>query len=242
MCHSGHARYITDEVTDGNVPGEVTDGNVTDEVTDANVTNRPRQLSRSAFIDDVREIMRENRGRELPGTCSPLIIGDLFYWQARPWKALAERYCERIMDATRLNLELILAHTTDQSTCENLRNNIISPAIEKGGKQLLHKLDEIIRPHDTKRRKHPITYKHCFMETIQKARQEHARKEHAERLDAYFNLGGIGGSYHIEGTRGFETDALLDALNQQTEVDMDRYACSEAIDCMEAYYKVCCCF
>ena len=36
----------------------------------------------------------------------------------------------------------------------------------------------------------------------------------------------------------WDTGQLLKALNQRTEADMDRYACSEAVDCMEAYYKV----
>jgi hypothetical protein len=31
---------------------------------------------------------------------------------------------------------------------------------------------------------------------------------------------------------------LLDALMEHNDPDMNRYACSEALDCMEAYYKV----
>ena len=34
------------------------------------------------------------------------------------------------------------------------------------------------------------------------------------------------------------TGDLLRALAPPNEADMDRYACSLAIDCMEAYYKV----
>ena len=38
--------------------------------------------------------------------------------------------------------------------------------------------------------------------------------------------------------QGFYTEDLLEALNQRTEADIDRYAYSEAVDYIEAYYKV----
>jgi hypothetical protein len=37
----------------------------------------------------------------------------------------------------------------------------------------------------------------------------------------------------------FNVRALLDALVQKTEVDFERFACVEATNAMEAYYKVC---
>ncbi len=46
------------------------------------------------------------------------------------------------------------------------------------------------------------------------------------------------GSSYVDNHQGFYTGELLEALNHRTEADMDRYACSEAVDCMEAYYKV----
>ena len=33
-------------------------------------------------------------------------------------------------------------------------------------------------------------------------------------------------------------DGLIDALGSQIEGDMERFACSEAADCMQAYYEV----
>lgn len=214
------------------------DQKITEEALEEDGIGLPRQVLRSDFIDDVHELMRRSRGRELPGTFNPLIVGDLFYQQSRPWKGLLDRYCEKILDATRLTMELALAHTTDESTSDGLRRNIINPAIGRHKKQLQEKASEIIRPH---RNGHPITYNHYFTETIQKARQEHAKKEQAKRLNSFFKLREGTGSSYIGSPRGFDTGGLLDALNQQTEADMDRYACSEAVDCMEAYYKVNCC-
>ncbi len=199
-----------------------------------NKTSVPEKISRSDFLKHVRELMRRSRGCELPGTFNPLIVGDLFYQQSRPWRRLLERYSERILDATKNTLELILLHTADETTSDGLSRAVIDPAMEKYTAQLEKKVNEIIRPHQ---QGHPITYNHYFTETIQKARQEHAKKDQARQLNAFFKIKpDTGPSYVQHG--GFHTGQLLEALNQRTEADMDRYACSEAVDCMEAYYKV----
>ena len=195
----------------------------------------PKQISRSDFLDNVRELVRRSRGCELPGTFNPLVIGDLFYQQSKPWKRLVERYSERILDATRTSLELISLHTTDETTSEGLIREIIHPAMERYADRLEVKVAEILDPHQ---KGHPITYNHYFTETIQKARQEHAKKDQARRLNAFLKIKPDMGSSYVNPHQGFHTGDLLEALNQRTEADMDRYACSEAVDCMEAYYKV----
>lgn len=194
-----------------------------------------KQITRSEYTNHVRELMRRTRGCELPGTFSPLIVGDLFYQQSRPWKRLVELFSERILNAIRSTLRLILVHTTDETTRDGLQREIIDPAMERYSKQLEMKVQEIIRPHQEG---HPITYNHYFTQTIQKARQEHAKKDQARRLNAFFKIRPEMGPSLVSGHHGFNTGDLLDALNQPTEADMDRFACSEAIYCMEAYYKV----
>ena len=195
----------------------------------------PRQ-SKTILAQEVGSVwMRRTRGCELPGTFSPLIVGDLFYQQSRPWKRLVELFSERILNAIRSTLRLILVHTTDETTRDGLQREIIEPAMERYSKQLEMKVQEIIRPHQEG---HPITYNHYFTQTIQKARQEHAKKDQARRLNTFFKIRPEMGSSFVSSHHEFNTGDLLDALNQPTEADMDRFACSEAIYCMEAYYKV----
>lgn len=195
----------------------------------------PKQISRSDYTNHVRELMRRTRGCELPGTFSPLIVGDLFFQQSRPWKHLVELFSEGILDAIRSTLRLILIHTTDETTRDGLQREIIDPAMERYSKQLETKVQEIIRPHQEG---HPITYNHYFTQTIQKARQEHAKKDQARRLNAFFQIRPEMGSSFVRAHQGFNTGDLVDALNPPNEADMDRFACSEAVYCMEAYYKV----
>lgn len=61
----------------------------------------------------------------------------------------------------------------------------------------------------------------------------------ARRLNAFFKLRPDAHGSYIQ-PQVLNTGDLLDALTKQTEENMDRYACSEAVDCMEAYYKVSC--
>jgi GTPase SAR1 family protein len=210
------------------------DQEITEDAPEQDDESIPRRISRSDFIEDVRELMRRSRGCELVGTFNPLIVGDLFYRQSRPWKRLVERYCESILQAARLCLELILIHTTDETTRDGLLREIIEPAMDRITKELGMKVSEIMRPHQ---KGHPITYNHSFTETIQKARQEHEKKNMIQPLNAFFKLNPQTTSSYIP-PQTFITADLLDALTQRTEEDPDRFACSEAVDCMEAYYKV----
>jgi GTPase SAR1 family protein len=210
------------------------DQEITEDAPEQDDESIPRRISRSDFIEDVRELMRRSRGCELVGTFNPLIVGDLFYRQSRPWKRLVERYCESILQAARLCLELILIHTTDETTRDGLLREIIEPAMDRITKELGMKVSEIMRPHQ---KGHPITYNHYFTETIQKARQEHEKKNMIRPLNAFFKLKPQTTSSYIQ-PQSFNTADLLDALTQRTEEDPDRFACSETVDCMEAYYKV----
>ncbi|MCJ1467777.1 hypothetical protein MMC07_006402 [Pseudocyphellaria aurata] len=194
--------------------------------------NLPKSISRAAFLDHIRELMRKSRGCELPGVFNPLIIGDLFYQQSRPWKRLLEDYSKRILNATRTTLESVLLHTADESTRERLKSQVIYPAMERYAAQLEKKVAEILRPHQ---KGHPITYNHYFTETIQKTRQN-AKEDRLRRLNRFF--GSSDASSANVRPLGFNTGDLLNAITEPNEADMDRYACSEALDCMEAYYKV----
>ena len=168
-----------------------------------------KQISRSAFEDHVHELIRRSRGRELPGTLNPLVVGDLFFQQAGPWKSIVDRFSERTLQATWSSLELVLLHTTDETTREGLRREVIGPAMERHFEELKRKVEEILKPY---RKGHAITYNHYFTDTVQKALEDHAKKAQARRISTFG-----------------KSDAY---------VDMDRFACSEAIDCMQAYYKV----
>ena len=204
-------------------------------VNDLEQPKSARKILRSEYIKHVKEIMKKNRGRELPGTFNPLIIGVLFYEQSRPWEGLVNECCENILSATKVCVELFINHVADKNTKDGLLREIIDPAMVTLRESLKKKIAEIMRPHQTG---HPITYNHYFTETIQKARQEHNRKDQVKRLNKFFGVPLSDKNQLISQPNPFYTAQLLDSLTQQTQQEMDQYACSEATECMQAYYKV----
>jgi GTPase SAR1 family protein len=194
----------------------------------------PSKIRRSEYIDEVMTLMKHNRGCELPGTYNPLIIGNLFYEQSKNWVELVDHYTNAILSAARTTLNAILATTSDETTGEGLMRYIINPEMDVLQHDLKAMVASILEPHQ---QGHPITYNHYLADNIQKAKAQHRKKSLTQQLEAFFEKK-IDGEDTFVHQRSFDLKSLLSSLDQGTEADMDRYACSEAIDCMQAYYKV----
>lgn len=191
------------------------------------------KISRPDYIQHVQELMRNSRGRELPGTFNPLIVGDLFYEQSKPWKQLVDRCCESILAAVKFCIESVISHTADELTKDGLLREIIDPAMADHTERLEKRIAEIMRPHLAG---HPITYNHYFTDTIQEARQEHFRKDQAMHLNEFFGFAPENADGWVN--TKFSMSKLLEALPKRNQENMDEFACSEATDCMLAYYNV----
>jgi hypothetical protein len=227
----GHAKKIIDtNLAEVPAEGPVEESEIEGE--DESENGRPIQISREAYIDEVQELMKRTRGCELPGTFNPQIIGEMFYEQSKPWQAIVESYMTRILEAARTTLNLVLDHTADSQTSEGLLRHIINPAMEPLKERLEERAKEVLEPHQ---RGHPITYNHYLTDNIQNARQREWDKFVTEKVHGFFGTTEFSTWYG----NGLDVSKLLTALRAiTTEADMDRHACSEAIDCMEAYYKV----
>lgn len=60
----------------------------------------------AAFIDEnqgilewIREIYRDSRGAELPGTVNPVVVENIFRQQSKPWEPIANDYLEKVKAA-----------------------------------------------------------------------------------------------------------------------------------------------
>ncbi|KAL8832878.1 MAG: hypothetical protein Q9170_004698 [Blastenia crenularia] len=191
------------------------------------------RIRHSVYLDHVYDLMRRTRGRELPGTFNPLIIGDLFYEQSKPWKAMIDGYCGKVVDNIKNLLEFTINFTADSTTAESLLQKLLYPPLETRTSLLQTKVSEILEPHQ---RGHAITYNHYFTDTVQKARKEHEEKEHARRVRTFF--GASSNEQELSVKRTINLSSLIGSLASSTQADMDRYACTEATYCMKAYYKV----
>lgn len=193
-----------------------------------------KTVSRAEFIDKIKELLIITRGRELPGMFNPLVIGDLFREQSKPWEQLARQHLRNVWQAARSFLDLLISHLADEPTSEALLGQVIDPAMDQTLRIMNQKLDEILRPYQAG---HPITYNHYFTETIQKVREKRHEEEIARKLKRFLGHKEDATVDNVS-VKSMRIPSLLSALGSRTEGDMDRYACSEILDCMEAYYKV----
>lgn len=192
------------------------------------------QISRKDYMDHVRTLLRRTRGRELPGTFNPMIVADLFRQQSSPWEALTLSHVTETWKAVKKFIALVVAYIPDESTSKALLQQVFEPAMAGLLEVLNARTLELLSPHQ---KSHPITYNRNFTETIQKARSTQMKNRYSETLLSFFQIASI--KDPIE-RLSYPRDLriLLNALVDCTEPDMNRFACSEALVCMESYYKV----
>jgi hypothetical protein len=187
------------------------------------------------FLNRIENLMNRTRGRELPGTFNPMIISDLFLEQSQPWEALAEAHISQVARAVRTFLKHLISHTADSTTCGALFQTLVEPELEKIVKDVKHKTADLLAPHQ---RGHPITYNHYFTETVQNVKKERSRVELTRVIQNVFGVSSLQPSESSRYVESMDLRPLLEALMAHNNPDMNQYACSEALDCMQAYYKV----
>ncbi|KAK4118379.1 hypothetical protein N657DRAFT_606320 [Parathielavia appendiculata] len=189
-------------------------------------------ITRDDFISQIEHLMRRTRGCELPGTFNPMIVAELFLEQCRPWGAIARRHVENVWDAASRFVKLVVAHTADESTAKALQYEVFEPAMSGVLQEMRDKTTELLMPHQ---HGHPITYNHYFTETLQKVRRERGKNERERILCRFFGVESLK-TWYLKGD--FDLRRLADSLAESGELDMGRFAASEAFDCLNAYYKV----
>ena len=189
----------------------------------------PRKILRTDLVVEVKQIMRRSRGCELPGTFNPLVVGELFTEQCEPWKNLATRAKDQIVEATHNTVAAAINNITVLETTNGILQ-IIHRGLDKMKTDLERKTTELLEPYFTT---HPITYNHYLTDTVQKAQSARRRRNFEQTLKELFGVD------HLDNERYQVQPAhLLNLLDQRIEADMESYASNSAIDYMQAYYKV----
>ncbi|KAH6857010.1 P-loop containing nucleoside triphosphate hydrolase protein [Chaetomium sp. MPI-CAGE-AT-0009] len=191
------------------------------------------QISRDDFIQQIEQLMRKTRGRELPGTFNPMIVIELFREQSRPWEDIARRHVEKVWEAASNFVKLVVAHTADASTAKALQHEVFGPAMTDILKEVRNKTTELLKPL---RDGHPVTYNHYFAETLQNMRESRIRKNQEKILLQFLEVSSIESNNYLDGR--YDLKSLADALIASHEPNMKRFAAGEAMDCLNAYYKV----
>ncbi|EFZ03870.1 dynamin family protein [Metarhizium robertsii] len=205
---------------------------VSDPETDCDPNDHAILLTKDDFVAKVVGMIDQSRGRELPGTFSPMIVSDLFKEQSSPWKQIAAAHVKNVWNAARLFLNQLIVHIADETTVNAISETIIEPALDSILKTLHNKVSQLLEPH---RFGHPITYNASFTDTLLNIRRERRALHFSDILRSAF-----GDFSATSGRRSVTVDIgdLLQRLIQPEEQDMSRLAASEALDCLDAYYEV----
>ncbi|KAI1855351.1 hypothetical protein JX266_000216 [Neoarthrinium moseri] len=190
------------------------------------------QISRSFYLDKVRFIMENCRGKELAGMFNPAVVSQLFRQQSEPWEAIAQTAMKDIVASAQATVDAALSATVSGPVKERIHSQLIESAMERLGKELNDKIDGLLEPH---KYCHPITYNHYLTDNVQKAQTERFRDSIESALRAAIpNINFSNGPQPLL----VDPRALLNNIAAESEPSMDKYTCQLAVDTMEAYYKV----
>ncbi|KAI0835262.1 P-loop containing nucleoside triphosphate hydrolase protein [Hypoxylon sp. FL0890] len=194
-------------------------------------TSCRRYIMRIDYLEDVKDLMVECRGRELPGTFNPLVVGDLFSRQCKPWELITQKLVEQIHEAAASNFNKAVSEICDENTRSRLMKGHIQPALHRLRQNLKDKVDELLEPHLSI---HPITYNDYLTDTVQAIQIE----RHHHKFDELSN-GACGQTSDSASTDArVDLKKLLLALKKGTEPNVEEYSASLAADVAAAYYQV----
>ncbi|KAH0597145.1 hypothetical protein MHUMG1_05455 [Metarhizium humberi] len=200
-----------------------------DESDDEDMTLSGNKVLRSAYVEEVGELMNRNRGCELPGTFNPLIVGDLFFEQCKPWEDITEILFKKVLESVKRVAHEIIAHVTVESTAAKL-GRFIRPAIQVLAQELEASFLNLLKPYQ---KIHSITYNEALTENVQKAQAERRRRKIEARLTKAYPIE-MYGAQRLTVTR----QAILEIFTAEEDVNMKLYGSSLAVDYLQAYYNV----
>ncbi|KAK4216900.1 P-loop containing nucleoside triphosphate hydrolase protein [Rhypophila decipiens] len=184
------------------------------------------------LTDHVKPAMFHSRGRELPGTFNPLVVGDLFSQQCRPWERITHRVVEEIHKAAAETFREALDDICDSNTADRLRKYHITPALHQLRKDLKEKIDELLLPHQSI---HPITYNDYLCRTVNKIQTE--RMNRKVEAVASTTLQVQKSAEHTWYTAS-SVKLFKAGIKAQFAPDVEEYSASLAADVAAAYYQI----
>ncbi|KAH8799852.1 P-loop containing nucleoside triphosphate hydrolase protein, partial [Xylogone sp. PMI_703] len=216
ITQHGHKRQIVQPGEEDSVPDGVT------------------PITREDFKKRIQQLMQKTRGRELPTTFNPMIVTDLFLEQSAPWEAITAKHIEKVWTAVKTFLSFISAYVADPETSKALIQQIFEPALSQLYENLKEKTLETLKPHKTG---HPITISNKFTASLRTEIMDQNTDKIEAALKSFFGVSTLSTSARLSNSY-YDLQDLLYKIVQCTLPDIPNSACSDALDRMEAYYKV----
>jgi GTP-binding protein EngB required for normal cell division len=199
--------------------------------------HEPIRTTESEALEWVREKLRDSRGKELVGNYNPLLVGELFWEQAKRWNDFAEHYIEGALAICKEFLRFLLQQECPADIQDRIWG-IIDDELKRRRKLAYDELEKLkIDLED-----YPINYNHYYTDNIQKLRggldeiQLAKCIEDASTRSCHPQLKGDWS--HVATTTTVDVHDAAARFFGRSDVDMEAATCKDALIAMRAIYKV----
>ncbi|KAH6869680.1 P-loop containing nucleoside triphosphate hydrolase protein, partial [Thelonectria olida] len=189
-------------------------------------------LTREQFLDKIIKLMKRSRGRELPGMFNPMIVADLFREQSSPWENITRAHVKAVWAATQDFLRHVIHGIADVTTVATIWEKVVMPKLDDLLLKLMERTTILVKQHQ---QSHPVTYNQDLADAVQKVRVERNRQMITCRVKNFFSTSQMQEHYCAK-THNLEL--LVEQLLLDVEPNPSRFAASEALEYLEAYYTV----
>ena len=194
----------------------------------------PVSMQKPEALAWVRRVLIRTRGKELVGNFNPLLVGELFWEQCTNWQRLALDYLDDVVEICTRFLDILLEDKCPSDVTSRLRANIVEDVLRARYESALNELDKIMEDV----RSYPINYNHYYTDTIKKRRTERQKRSLAKSIENATSTTQHDESDQKHTTTTVNVDQALGAYSQETDPNMEKVSCEEALDCLYAIYKV----
>nr|POE96519.1 interferon-induced gtp-binding protein mx [Quercus suber] len=184
------------------------------------------ELSHLSVPERATTLINSYRGKELPGTFNPALIGQLFRELSRSWLSDTRQHTGDIWLLARKAVVSILGAVAEDHVCNACMATVIDPELEKMQRAMEERMNEYMLEFS----RQPMTYNHYLTEAIQAAKYKRDRED---ALVRYRQM--------LESRPDFsspDAELIVDTVLPKSKPDMDEIAAQTLTDYAIAYYKV----
>jgi hypothetical protein len=129
----------------------------------------PQSGSGNDHIAEIKRLMKETKGKELPTLFNPNVVREVFRRQSSKWEDIADVHLEGVWMAARQSLSAIAHHVANEDIARRLLRNVIDAELDNKRILMEEKLHEILVPY---KKIHPITHDYTFANKIRSISQD----------------------------------------------------------------------
>jgi hypothetical protein len=175
-------------------------------------------------------VYKNTRGLELPGSHNHAFLSELFHEQSSRWPGIASQHIRQVHEEASNFSRRALSFVVEDRHVGAEILILVTAILDQNFRSAQEELRKICDDEKIQ----PLTYNHYYTETIQDSRL--AKVQGVLRGILSTARTSQGGQLKI----GTEEDiqSLCASFNEHNTLDMDQTACNEAIESLNAYYKV----